>query len=430
MTIYDVQCGGVETDVISLIGDDENPANGLTMENGGFVALSKLKDSDKPTLIKFKNDRPELKMVYGVVLRADQLIDRVIDGEFCQIKFSAETIRQAALDWTIAKSTEKSNWNHEGGSNNEIEFLGHEVWIVEDGENDKANAIGMKVEKGDWVVGQKLSDSDWEEYIKSGRVKGYSMESFLKFSSLKFNKVNIDTNEKNVIGDDSLNKNKKTKMSVRTLLNLFSSKQVSTKRVINLASIEVDGVEFISDDDFAVETLVYTIGEDETKVPVAEKTFEVDGFTIVTDADGMITSREAVDSEDSADDSTENADDSTITMKKQKQTLSDGIGAFIELPVGEWTIGDTIYTVEEVVIPAEESWDGEEYKCNNIVKMLPVAENQAAEELEKVKEELKKVKEQFSAREIELGALEAKNAVSVDLKSMTALERFRYFKNN
>ena len=231
-----------------------------------------------------------------------------------------------------------------------------------------------------------------------------------------------NTNKENVIMNDSLNKNNKKKMSVKSLLNLFSSKQVSTKRVINLASIEVDGVEFLSDDDFAEKTLVYTIGEDDVKVPVAEKTFEVDGFTIVTDADGIISSRTEIATEDSTDTNTEE-----VEMKKTKQTLSGELGAYIELPVGVNTLADgTIVTVEEVT----EGEGDEAFTYNSIVSFVPAEAATANEELEKVKEELKKVKEQFSAREIELGALEAKNAVKIDLKSMSALERFRYYKNN
>lgn len=424
MTIYEVVPNEGEIYAVSLIGDDETPANDFTIENGGFVALS---DKQKYE-VKFANSDDKLKTVYGIVLRADQLITRKIDGEICQMKFTAEAIREHANNYMIKQNTNMSSWNHDDEWLSGVNTV--ECWVVESDDCDKAYAIGLKAKKNDWILGMKLSDEKYEEYVESGRIKGFSIDSFLDLKRVNMKKIDIqqtqveNINKENVVLNDSLNKNNKKKMSVKNLLNLFSSKQVSTKRVINLASIEVDGVEFLSDDDFAEKTLVYTIGEDDAKVPVSEKTFEVDGFTIVTDADGIIESRTEIVSADLSDDVDK---EDEVKMKKQKQTLSGELGAYIELPVGINTLADgTVVTVEEVTEgEGEDTWT-----YNSIVSFVPKEDAVANEELEKVKEELKKVKEQFSAREIELGALEAKNAVKIDLKSMSALERFRYYKNN
>ncbi len=427
MKVYEVEVGSVDIDAISLIGDHEEPANGFMIKNKGFVALKKVGNNE--TYIKFSKDNKELKTVYGIVLRADQVIDRISeDGELYGMKFSADGIRQAALNWSKSKKTTNSNWNHEEMKAAEIETQGHFSWIVVDPNNDTASAIGLEVEVGDWVVGQKLSDSDWDEYIKSGRVKGYSIEAFLKYSDIKLKRVD------QVLDDNSYTKNKKEKMSLKSFINLFSTQKVSKK--ISLASIEVDGETFLSDDDFAEGTLVYTLSEEgDVKNPVVEKTFEVDGFTVTTDVDGLISSKVEITQEeevkeDLAELEEEEVKDEEVSMKKVKQSLAGEVGAFIELPVGEWTIGDNIYTVEEVTIPAEESWDGEEYTVRSIVKLVPVGGNETEEELKKVKAELAKVKSEFSQREVELGKLEVKKQEPVDLSKMTAKEKFRYFKNN
>lgn len=427
MKVYEVEVGSVDIDAISLIGDHEEPANGFMIKNKGFVALKKVGNNE--TYIKFSKDNKELKTVYGIVLRADQVIDRISeDGELYGMKFSADGIRQAALNWSKSKKTTNSNWNHEEMKAAEIETQGHFSWIVVDPNNDTASAIGLEVEVGDWVVGQKLSDSDWDEYIKSGRVKGYSIEAFLKYSDIKLKRVD------QVLDDNSYTKNKKEKMSLKSFINLFSTQKVSKK--ISLASIEVDGETFLSDDDFAEGTLVYTLSEEgDVKNPVVEKTFEVDGFTVTTDVDGLISSKVEITQEeevkeDLAELEEEEVKDEEVSMKKVKQSLAGEVGAFIELPVGEWTIGDNIYTVEEVTIPAEESWDGVEYTVRSIVKLVPVGGNETEEELKKVKAELAKVKADFSQREVELGKLEVKKQEPIDLSKMTAKEKFRYFRNN
>jgi len=436
MKVYEVVPDTGEIYAISLIGDDDTPANGFTIDNGGFVALSESETYE----VKMSASNDKLQIVYGIVLRAEQEILRKINGELAYMKFSSEAIREHSQRFLENGFQLNSTWNHE--QDQKLKGISVvEQWIVRD---DEGSSHGLKVQKGDWVVGMKLSDDVWNEYIESGRVKGFSIDSFIDlrkvslkeevktYNDVKTNNDVIENNietSKEIDLSDQIIKNKKSKMSIKSFINLFSQ-QPKQKVVINLASIEVDGVEFISDEDFVEKSLVYTIGENDEKVPVKEKTFEVDGFTIVTDADGIISSRTEIDSEDAADASTENeADTTNVEMKKQKQVLSGEIGAYVELPVGEWTIGDTIYTVEAVTIPAEESYDGEEYTMNSIVKMVPVADSTQTE-LEKVKEELMKVKAEFSARELELGSLQANNQTKVDLSKMTPKERFRYFKNN
>lgn len=436
MKVYEVVPDTGEIYAISLIGDDDTPANGFTIDNGGFVALSESETYE----VKMSASNDKLQIVYGIVLRPEQEILRKINGELAYMKFSSEAIREHSQRFLENGFQLNSTWNHE--QDQKLKGISVvEQWIVRD---DEGSSHGLKVQKGDWVVGMKLSDDVWNEYIESGRVKGFSIDSFIDlrkvslkeevktYNDVKTNNDVIENNietSKEIDLSDQIIKNKKSKMSIKSFINLFSQ-QPKQKVVINLASIEVDGVEFISDEDFVEKSLVYTIGENDEKVPVKEKTFEVDGFTIVTDADGIISSRTEIDSEDTADASTENeADTTNVEMKKQKQVLSGEIGAYVELPVGEWTIGDTIYTVEAVTIPAEESYDGEEYTMNSIVKMVPVADSTQTE-LEKVKEELMKVKAEFSARELELGSLQVNTQTKVDLSKMTPKERFRYFKNN
>ena len=118
--------------------DDETPANDFTIENGGFVALS---DKQKYE-VKFANSNDKLKTVYGIVLRADQLITRKIDGEICQMKFTAEAIREHANNYMIKQNTNMSSWNHDDEWLSGVNTV--ECWVVESDDCDKAYAIGLK----------------------------------------------------------------------------------------------------------------------------------------------------------------------------------------------------------------------------------------------------------------------------------------------
>lgn len=56
-----------------------------------------------------------------------------------------------------------------------------ESWLVSDPSNDKANALGFKdLEKGTWMMSMKIEDEEiWNDYIKSGKVKGLSIDAIL-----------------------------------------------------------------------------------------------------------------------------------------------------------------------------------------------------------------------------------------------------------
>lgn len=103
------------------------------------------------------------------------------------------------------------------------------------------------------------------------------------------------------------------------------------------------------------------------------------------------------------------------TMNQKGLKLGElGPSAYLELPVGEHTIGNKIYTVaEEVINPGTDN----EYTCNYIVSMVPVSgettpaadETQLSEETklaeqtdeEKAAEEQKKADEEAKAKEEE-----------------------------
>ena len=54
-----------------------------------------------------------------------------------------------------------------------------ESWIVEDEVHDKSRKFGMEVPVGTWMVSMKVEDdSVWNDYVKTGKVKGFSIEGY------------------------------------------------------------------------------------------------------------------------------------------------------------------------------------------------------------------------------------------------------------
>ena len=76
----------------------------------------------------------------------------------------------------IKNNQSNTTLEHEG----EIEGLTTvESWIVEDIEKDKSKLFDFNVPLGTWMVSMKVENEDvWNKLIKSGEVKGFSIEGY------------------------------------------------------------------------------------------------------------------------------------------------------------------------------------------------------------------------------------------------------------
>ena len=54
-----------------------------------------------------------------------------------------------------------------------------ESWIVEDTDMDKSKKYGFNVPVGTWMGSVKVNNDEvWNEYVKTGKVKGFSIEGY------------------------------------------------------------------------------------------------------------------------------------------------------------------------------------------------------------------------------------------------------------
>ena len=119
----------------------------------------------------------EKRIVTGPAMRPDIHIPRKDDnGELYYGFFSEDTVRKAAeLFFKKNSNANLTNLEHE------FEVDGvyvYESWIVEDPNVDKAKALGFSdVRKGDWWVSMKVeNDVVWKNYLKTGLIRGFSVE--------------------------------------------------------------------------------------------------------------------------------------------------------------------------------------------------------------------------------------------------------------
>lgn len=159
---------------ISLV---ENPA----ME-GEFLALAK-----QEKIIKLKTINEEKRELIGLVLEPNKPIYRNQKGEEFNIVFSEEVIKDLLIGFSENGYQNNSTIEHEEILKLEgVTFF--ENWIVEDEKNDKSNAYNLNAKKGSWVTKLKVDDDDvWNAFIKTGVVKGFSIDAMLDLKEIKLN---------------------------------------------------------------------------------------------------------------------------------------------------------------------------------------------------------------------------------------------------
>lgn len=159
---------------ISLV---ESPA----ME-GNFIAL-------KSDQIELKEIDAEQRILVGLVLEPNKPIYRNQNGEEFNIVFNENTIKELSHEFFKSNSQKNSTIEHDAKIDG-VTFV--ESWIVENPKNDKSNALGLSYPKGSWIATMKVdSDNVWNDYVKTGKVKGFSIDAMLSLKEVKL-KSNIN----------------------------------------------------------------------------------------------------------------------------------------------------------------------------------------------------------------------------------------------
>ena len=127
--------------------------------------------------IKLAEVSKEKKILMGALLVPNKPIYRKNnDNDEYYIYFSKETIAKASQ--LYLKNGYQSNSTLEHSSALQGLTL-VESWLVEDDVHDKSRAYGMNVPVGTWMGAVKVdNDEVWNEYVKTDKVRGFSIEGY------------------------------------------------------------------------------------------------------------------------------------------------------------------------------------------------------------------------------------------------------------
>ena len=190
---------GVEA--ISVV---ENPA----IEED-FIALKKQE-------YKFAEQDKEKRLLVGAALVPNKPIFRKNKDDEYYIFFSKETVRKASQMFFKNGNQSQATLEHQ------VKLDGMTVvesWIVES-DKDKSRHYGLDVPVGTWMVSMKVeSDAVWQDYVKDGKVKGFSIEAY--FSDRMSRPKDKTLSDLNAIEDDE------AKDLVDSIKNILSSEKIT-----------------------------------------------------------------------------------------------------------------------------------------------------------------------------------------------------------
>lgn len=163
---------------ISLV---DQPATGEL-----FVAFNEEEEKE----IKLAQVNEEERLLLGLVLAPNQPILRsTSNGELFTVEFNEETIKKLAYAFQTNNNQSNSTIQHQGKNIEGVTFV--EQWTVDNPKMDKSVNFGLEYPKGSWLAMMKVdNDEIWNDYVKTGKVKGFSIDAMVRFKEIEESNIN------------------------------------------------------------------------------------------------------------------------------------------------------------------------------------------------------------------------------------------------
>lgn len=137
---------------------------------------------------QFKTVNKDKQILAGFFLIPDKLIFRKDEsGKEYYVKFDRDTINTISEKFNRNLLSNQFNIQHNG--NDKVTAFVKENWIIESLEFDKSKTYGFEPIEGGWFGLVKVNDAGvWSEYVKTGKLKGFSVEGMFDMELVKMNK--------------------------------------------------------------------------------------------------------------------------------------------------------------------------------------------------------------------------------------------------
>ena len=132
--------------------------------------------SVKSQEVKLAEVSSEKRILMGALLVPNKPIYRKTGDDEYYIYFSKKTIEKASQLYLMNGNQNNATLEHQHSLNG-LTLV--ESWLVEDKVHDKSRKYGLDVPIGTWMGSVKVNNDEvWEEFVKTGKVKGFSIEGY------------------------------------------------------------------------------------------------------------------------------------------------------------------------------------------------------------------------------------------------------------
>lgn len=146
----------------------------------------------KENVLKFAQVDVDKRRVMGLILEPNKEVLRFDkeDDSYYTVQFGVQDIEDVAYNFQKQGNQNNSTIQHDGKSIEGVSFV--ETWIVENPKIDKSTNFGFEYPKGSWMGVMQLDNKEvWNEYVQTGKVKGFSIDAFMQFEEINLNKLNM-----------------------------------------------------------------------------------------------------------------------------------------------------------------------------------------------------------------------------------------------
>ena len=166
-------------EIIELVIDENEELSGIeaisVVESPAieedFIAL---KDQEQIRLAEVSKEK---RLLMGAALIPEKPIYRKSGDHEFYIYFSKDTVAKASQMFLKRGNQSQATLEHTEEKLSGMTIV--ESWLIEDEVHDKSRKYGLDMPLGTWMVAMKVDNDDiWNNYVKEGKVKGFSIEGY------------------------------------------------------------------------------------------------------------------------------------------------------------------------------------------------------------------------------------------------------------